>query len=67
LRCYCALIKDLPEGETISQTYCLCSKAFVQTLRETAIDRPVTVEILESAVSGASECRFRITLLPPVP
>jgi hypothetical protein len=67
MRCYCALVKDLPEGETMSQTYCHCSKAFVQTMWQTILGRPVAVQILESAVSGASECRFRIMpcLRPP--
>jgi len=51
----------------MSQTYCHSSKAFVRTLWETVLDRPLTVEILESAVSGAGECRFRITPLPPLP
>lgn len=61
MRCYCALVKDLPAGEVLSRTYCHCSKAFVRTLWEAVLDRPVTVELLESAVSGGSECRFRIT------
>ena len=67
MRCYCALVKDLPKGESMSQTYCHCSKAFVQTLWEAVLGRPVSVEIEESAVSGASECRFRITPLSCLP
>jgi len=67
MRCYCALVKELPEGETMSQTYCHCSKAFVRVMWEAALGRPVSVEIQESAVSGASECRFRITPLPQPP
>ena len=64
MRCYCALVKDLPKGEVMSQTYCHCSKAFVQTVWEAALGRPVSVELEASAVSGASECRFRITPAP---
>ena len=63
MRCYCALVKDLPAGEAISQTYCHCSKAFVKTLWEAVLGKPVSVDLLESAVSGASDCRFRITPL----
>jgi predicted hydrocarbon binding protein len=63
MRCYCALVKDLPAGESMSQTYCHCSKAFVRALWEAALGRPVRVELLESAVSGASECRFRVAPL----
>lgn len=61
MRCYCALVKELPEGETMSPTYCHCSKAFVRTMWESILGRHVDVELLESAISGASECRFRIT------
>jgi hypothetical protein len=64
MRCFCALVKDLPSGESMSQTYCHCSKAFVQTLWEAVLGRPVNVELLESAVSGSSVCRFRITSSP---
>jgi Family of unknown function (DUF6144) len=64
MRCYCALVKDLPEGEVMSRTYCNCSKAFVQTVWEAALGRPVRVELIESAVTGSSECRFRITPVP---
>jgi len=64
MRCYCALVKELPEGETMSSTYCCCSKAFVRTMWQTILGRPVEVVLLESAISGASECRFRITPMP---
>jgi hypothetical protein len=64
MRCYCALVKDLPEADTLSHTYCHCSKAFVKTLWEAVLGRPVSVELLESAVSGSSECKFRITPCP---
>jgi hypothetical protein len=61
MRCYCALLRALPENETVSQTYCHCSKAFVKTFWEEALGRLVRVEILESAVSGSNVCKFKIT------
>jgi hypothetical protein len=48
----------------MSRTYCHCSKAFVRTLWEAVMGRPVSIELLESAVSGSGECRFRITASP---
>lgn len=60
MRCYCGLVKELAEGEVMSQTYCHCSKAFVQTMWEAVLGRAVRVMVLESAVSGGKECRFRI-------
>lgn len=62
MRCYCGLVKGLPEGETMSRTYCSCSKAFVRTLWEQVLGRPVTVELVESALTGSSECQFRIAI-----
>jgi len=62
LRCYCSLVKGLPAGETMSRTYCHCSKAFVRTFWEAVLGQPVAVELLKSAVSGASECAFRIIM-----
>ena len=44
----------------MSRTYCHCSKAFVRTLWEAVLGRPVAVELVSSALSGASECEFEI-------
>ncbi len=62
MRCYCGLLRDLPAGEQVSPTYCHCSKAFVQTFWSEVLGRPVEVTILETAVTGSTECKFRITL-----
>jgi hypothetical protein len=61
-RCYCAAVQGLPEGETMSASYCLCSRAFVQRVWENALGRPVTIELISSAISGADECEFKITI-----
>ncbi|MCG6989299.1 MAG: DUF6144 family protein [Gemmatimonadetes bacterium] len=61
MRCYCALLSDLPPDVALPGTYCHCSKAFVRTFWEEVLERPVTVELLQSAVSGSDVCRFRIT------
>jgi hypothetical protein len=60
MRCYCSLMRGLPEDATISMTY--CSKAFVQKLWESVLERPVKVELLQSVISGDSECKFAIHL-----
>jgi len=62
MRCYCSLLRGLPEGETTSLTYCQCSRGFVQKYWEGILGRPVKVELLESSVSGAQECKFAIHL-----
>jgi hypothetical protein len=61
-RCYCALVAALPENDMISPTYCECSKAFLKIFWEAALGRPLKVDVLETALLGADECRFRIEL-----
>jgi hypothetical protein len=60
MRCYCGLMKGLPEDEEISKTYCLCSRGFVERYWESVLDKPVRVELLESCLTGAPECKFSI-------
>ncbi|HEX2908868.1 MAG TPA: DUF6144 family protein [Phototrophicaceae bacterium] len=62
MRCYCSLLRGLPEGETVSLTYCNCSRGFVEKYWENLLQKPVQVDLLESAVSGAAECKFVIHL-----
>lgn len=62
VRCYCSLVRNLPADEKISLTYCHCSKGFVKKLWEAVLERPVEVELIQSIVSGAQECKFAIHL-----
>jgi hypothetical protein len=62
MRCYCSLMRGLPEDQTVSLTYCQCSRGLVERTWELILGRPVQVEILESSISGASECKFAIHL-----
>jgi hypothetical protein len=62
MRCFCGLMFGLPEGTLASRTYCNCSKAFATAYWQGVLGRPVTVDVLETAISGGSECRFRIDL-----
>ena len=60
VRCYCSLIRGLPADETISLTYCNCSKGFVKKLWEAVLEKPVQVELMQSVMSGAPNCKFRV-------
>ncbi len=62
VRCYCVIWKGLPKDENVSPTWCQCSKGFVIKLWEAYVGRPVKVELLESCISGANECRFKVYL-----
>jgi hypothetical protein len=60
MRCYCSLLRGLPPDEKISLTYCHCSKGFVKKFWETVLEKPVKVELIQSVMSGAPECKFAI-------
>ncbi len=60
MRCYCSLIRALPNDVNMSKTYCHCSEGFIKKYWETITSKPVKVKLLESAVSGASECKFAV-------
>jgi predicted hydrocarbon binding protein len=62
MRCYCSLFRELPKEDTVAITYCNCSKGFVEKYWEAVLQRPVEVDILQSAISGAKECKFAIHL-----
>jgi len=62
MRCYCGLLRGLPDRATVSKTYCHCSKGFVKKFWESVLERPVKVELIQSAVLGANECKFAIHL-----
>jgi hypothetical protein len=61
-RCFCSLMLALPEGINTSPTYCQCSRGFVEKYWEGALGRPVRVEVKETAITGADECKFIIHL-----
>jgi hypothetical protein len=60
MRCYCALLRSLPDDEKVSITYCNCSKGFVKKFWENIMEKPVKIDLIQSAVSGAQECKFAI-------
>jgi predicted hydrocarbon binding protein len=62
LRCFCALMSGLPADVQMSPTYCLCSRAFVRTYWTEVLGRPVDVEVVETALTGSTECRFKVSL-----
>jgi len=65
-RCYC-LGNGLPAEETMSPTYCLCGTGHAKAFWEGVLERPVKVELLQSALSGAKECKFAVHLVEKAP
>jgi hypothetical protein len=61
-RCFCSLWHGLGDDENGSLTWCHCSKGFVMKLWEAYVGSPVKVELVESCIAGAEECKFAIHL-----
>ncbi len=57
--CYCGQVKQTQKPFS-SLLYCHCSTGLYKQLFETALERPVEVEILQSIISGAKNCEFVI-------
>jgi hypothetical protein len=62
MRCYCSLFRELPIEDTVSLSYCNCAKGFVEKYWEAILQKPIKVDLLQSAISGAKECKFAIHL-----
>jgi len=60
MRCFCPIMRGLPDGEAASPVYCQCSRAFVRTLWEEVLGCPVKVDLLGTTLTGSEECRFKI-------
>jgi hypothetical protein len=58
--CLCPFVESKPAG--LSATYCYCSVGYVKEMHEQIFDKPVDVELVESALQGAKRCRFKITV-----
>ena len=58
--CLCPLVETKPAG--LSATFCLCSLGYVKEWYDLLFARPVTVELLESTLTGGKRCRFKITV-----
>jgi hypothetical protein len=62
MRCFCGLLRALPQNEIVSRSYCNCSKGFVKKYWEAVLGKPVDVDVLQTAISGATECKFAIRI-----
>jgi predicted hydrocarbon binding protein len=57
--CYCGQVKQTEEPFP-TLTYCHCSVGWYRQLFESALERPVEVELVQSIISGAESCEFLI-------
>ncbi|MBU7023051.1 MAG: hypothetical protein HXS40_02700 [Theionarchaea archaeon] len=62
VRCFCSVWRGLKPDETVSLTWCQCSKGFVMKLWEVYLGRPAKIELIESCIAGSKECKFAVYL-----
>lgn len=58
--CYCPLMKSGPAR--LSNTYCNCSRGWVEEMLECVTGKPVKVELLKSIKRGGDCCHFVATI-----
>ncbi len=59
-KCYCPLVAKGPE--ILSDTWCNCSRGWVLEMFETAAEKSVKVELVQSIKRGDPCCRFVVRL-----
>lgn len=57
-RCYCPVVKHIPPKP--NDLHCECTKATHQSIFETALNKKVQVEIIESLRRGGQTCHFLV-------
>jgi hypothetical protein len=58
--CMCELAESIPKN--LSPTFCNCSAGYVGEMFKRYLGKTVKVDVLETLLSGGSECRFRIEI-----
>jgi len=59
-KCYCPLVKDY--SERLSPTFCNCSKGWIKEVFESALEKPIAVELEKSIKQGDRVCKFNVHL-----
>jgi hypothetical protein len=62
MRCFCSLWHGLQDGETVSLTWCNCSRSFLEKIWSGILERQAKVDLLESRIAGAQNCKFAVYL-----
>jgi len=58
-KCYCGQVKQTKEPFSTG-TYCQCGVGWIKQLFESALEKPVDVELAQSIITGAESCEFVI-------
>jgi len=60
-KCYCGQVKHTKET-FITNTYCQCGVGYLRQLFQSALEKPVKVELIQSIITGAERCEFIINI-----
>lgn len=58
-KCYCSLVKQTKKPFQ-NKLYCQCGVGHIRQLFESALKKPVEVELVQSVITGAKICEFII-------
>ncbi len=56
-RCFCGQVKQI-QVPFENEIYCQCSAEFHKQFFEAALESPISVELVESIISGSKTCKF---------
>jgi len=58
-KCYCSLVNQIQKPFS-SKIYCHCGVGYIKQQFESALNKPVKVELVQSVITGAEKCKFLI-------
>lgn len=61
-RCFCPVMRHLPKAVSPPAGYCECSRSYLEQAWSAILGQAADVEVVESCLTGAQECVFRIAL-----
>jgi hypothetical protein len=59
-KCYCELVADGPER--LPEIYCHCSEGWIKEMFETAAQKKIQVQTLQTVKRGGPSCKFLVTV-----
>ncbi len=58
--CYCPVLKENPSK--LNSQHCHCTRSTIQAIWETALNRPIKIDIVETFRRGGNTCHFIVHL-----